>query len=281
MWGSKKPEKETRKRNQPSFQPQPEVAKDSARVTNLINNGVWDVSKLNEVVLPKAVSIISQIPISKTGTSDKLVWHYEVKGRYTVKSGYHQVLLQHENCSNMMASSSSAPNKSFWKELWNLKTLPRVKAALGVIACDSTGSIHLCSGEKWCASDPLMAEILAIKSACHLAISQGWQNATIESDSKLAVSFASSKADPPWVVAAIVDDIKLWESQLALSFSWVNRACNLAAHHVAKIAFNSHVNFVCDVTFPVEITSIRAICGAAKEEKDDDDKLQFFKNIYF
>nr|GEX78439.1 ribonuclease H protein [Tanacetum cinerariifolium] len=128
--------------------------------------------------------------------------------------------------------------------------------ALGVIARDSTGSILLCSGKIWCVSGPLMAEILAIRSACHLAISQGWQNAIIESDFKLPVSFASSEADPPWAVAAIIDDIKLWASQLALSFSWVYHDCNLAAHHVTKVAFSSHVKFVWDVTFPVEITSI-------------------------
>ncbi|GJT88030.1 retrotransposon protein, putative, unclassified [Tanacetum coccineum] len=250
----------------------------------------------------RSVSAKTTTPLSMV--SDKLVWHYEAKGRYTMKSGYRQVLLQHENHSNMIASSSLAPNKSFWNELWNLKTLPRVKffwwkacsnalathenllqrgcncspicticctsvetvehmlfecpwtkhgsiiscvqalletihsksermklhtslanitwqiwksrngkvfnacqlcpphncvklncdasykpyrAALGVIARDSTGSILLCSGEIWCVSDPLMAKILAIRSACHLAISQGWQNATIELDSKLAV----------------------------------------------------------------------------------------------
>nr|GEX60905.1 F-box domain, FBD domain, leucine-rich repeat domain, L domain-like protein [Tanacetum cinerariifolium] len=38
-----------------------------------------------------------------------------------------------------------------------------LRAALGVIARDSTGSILLCSGEKWRASDPLMAKILAIR----------------------------------------------------------------------------------------------------------------------
>ena len=53
------------------------------------------------------------------------------------------------------------------------------QAALGVIARDSTGSILLCSGKIWSASDPLMAEILIIRNACHLAISRGWQNATI------------------------------------------------------------------------------------------------------
>ncbi|GJU10897.1 monodehydroascorbate reductase [Tanacetum coccineum] len=312
------------------------------------------------------------------GTSVKLVWHYEAKGRCTVKSGYRQALLQHKNRSVMMASSSLAPNRSFWKELWNLKTLPRVKffwwkacsnalethenlsrrgcncSPICTICCTSVetvehmlfecpwtklvcfgsplglrfdathGSIisrvqallelvysksermklhtslanivwqiwksrngkifnacqlcprHAISSANLMVSDfnsvfptsyptssalvyhdvPQKSSFRSIRSACHLAISQGWQNATIESDSKLDVSFAFSKADSPWAVAAIVDDIKLWESQLVLSFSWVNRDCNLAVHHVAKIAFNSHVNFVWDVTFPVEITSI-------------------------
>ncbi|GKA87434.1 hypothetical protein Tco_0809198 [Tanacetum coccineum] len=92
---------------------------------------LWDVSKLNDAVLPKEVSIISQVSISKTWALDKLVWHYEAKGNYTVKSGYRQALLQRENHSDSMASSSSAPNKSFWKQLWNLKILPRVKFFCG------------------------------------------------------------------------------------------------------------------------------------------------------
>ncbi|GKG29550.1 hypothetical protein Tco_0419448, partial [Tanacetum coccineum] len=75
-----------------------------------------DMSKLNDAVLTKEASIISQVPISKTGASDKLVWHYEAKGNYTVKSGYRQALFQRENHSDSMASSSSAPNKSFWKQ---------------------------------------------------------------------------------------------------------------------------------------------------------------------
>ncbi|GJV85490.1 reverse transcriptase [Tanacetum coccineum] len=58
-------------------------------------------------------------------------------------------------------------------------------------------------GEIFSASDPLMAELLAIRSACRLAITYGWHNATVESDSKIAISLVSSKVEPPWALAAI------------------------------------------------------------------------------
>ncbi|GJW03340.1 ribonuclease H protein [Tanacetum coccineum] len=115
-----------------------------------------------------------------------------------------------------------------------------------------------------------MAELLAIRSACRLAITYGWHNASVESDSKLSISLVSSKVEPPWALAAIVVDIKAWASQLAISFSWAKRGCNLAAlldnvkpcrrylllaRRVAKIAFRSLDNFVWDDNFPDEITS--------------------------
>ncbi|PWA45874.1 hypothetical protein CTI12_AA352020 [Artemisia annua] len=83
-----------------------------ALVSDFINNGAWDVLKINNVVLPQEVTLIPPIPISKTRASDKLVWHYEAKGNYSVKSGYRQALLQRENHSNMTASSSSAQTKT-------------------------------------------------------------------------------------------------------------------------------------------------------------------------
>ncbi|GJZ66732.1 ribonuclease H protein [Tanacetum coccineum] len=71
---------------------------------------------------------------------------------------------------------------------------------------DMMPSISEC--EIFSASDPLMAELLAIRSACRLAITYGWHNATVESDSKIAISLASSEVEPPWALAAIVVDIK-------------------------------------------------------------------------
>nr|GEU97436.1 reverse transcriptase [Tanacetum cinerariifolium] len=190
---------------------------------------------------------------------DKIDWHYESKGNYIVKSGYRQALIQKETCPTIFASSSSTPNKSFWKQIWNLKTLPKIKY-LWWKACSNAPATHenlsLRGCEKFPASDPRMAELMAIRSACRLAITYGWHNATIESDSKIAISLASSEVEPPWALAVIAVDIKALASQLAMSFSRAKHECNLAAHCVAKMAFNSLDSFAWDVSFPDEITSI-------------------------
>ncbi|GJT23888.1 ribonuclease H protein [Tanacetum coccineum] len=111
-------------------------------------------------------------------------------------------------------------------------------------------------GETFSASSPLMAELYAIRNACRLAVTNGWQNAVVESDSKVAISLACAQVDPPWSLSAIVVDIKVWASQSGISFSWVKRDCNLAAHQVAKLAFRSHENFVWNSSFPDVITSV-------------------------
>ncbi|PWA82942.1 hypothetical protein CTI12_AA174550 [Artemisia annua] len=65
--------------------------------------------------------------IRQARSVDKIIWHFDSKGNYTVKSGYRQALIHRHIPSNNLASSSSGPNKSFWKHVWNLKTLPKIK----------------------------------------------------------------------------------------------------------------------------------------------------------
>nr|GEU73750.1 reverse transcriptase [Tanacetum cinerariifolium] len=77
------------------------------------------------------------------------------------------------------------------------------------------------------------------KQGWRLITNPGWKNAITESDSKLVVSFASSEAVPPWTVAAIVGDIKLWASQLALFFSWVNRDIDVHNGEIETRFYNS------------------------------------------
>nr|GEW92751.1 ribonuclease H protein [Tanacetum cinerariifolium] len=86
-----------------------------------------------------------------------------------------------------------------------------------------------------------MAELYAIRSACRLAVTYGWQNVVVESDSKVAISHACAQVDPPWSLSANVVDIKVWASQFSISFSWVKRDCNLTAHTVAK-AYEVHTS---------------------------------------
>ncbi|GKC02504.1 hypothetical protein Tco_0994114 [Tanacetum coccineum] len=63
--------------------------------------------------------------------------------------------------------------------------------------------------EIFSASSPFMAELYAIHSACRLAVTYGWQNVMVGSDSKVAISLACVQVDPPWSLSAIVVDIKV------------------------------------------------------------------------
>nr|GEV48831.1 F-box domain, FBD domain, leucine-rich repeat domain, L domain-like protein [Tanacetum cinerariifolium] len=108
---------------------------------------------------------------------------------YTVKSGYRQALLQCDTTSNNQASSSHRPQTKV------------------------PGS------EIFSASSPPMAELYAICGACLPAVTYGWQNAMVESGSKVVISLFYAQVDPPWSLSAIVVDIKVWASQSGISFS--------------------------------------------------------------
>ncbi|GJU27805.1 hypothetical protein Tco_1166426 [Tanacetum coccineum] len=75
----------------------------------------------------QGANFIAQIPISRTHTNDRIIWHYDAKGNYTVKSGYRQALKWRNFSVNEVASSSSFPNPGFWKKVWNMKVMPKIK----------------------------------------------------------------------------------------------------------------------------------------------------------
>ncbi|GJS58593.1 reverse transcriptase [Tanacetum coccineum] len=98
------------------------------KVLYFIGNGAWNTRMLRKYVSVREAEIILGIPISQTGCPDKLVWHFDSKGQYTVKSGYKQALLlkrSHQAASK--ADTSSKPPQQFWKTLWNIHTQPKIK----------------------------------------------------------------------------------------------------------------------------------------------------------
>ena len=60
----------------------------SSKVADFIQNGTWDTRKLHKHVSNTEFESIIKIPISQSGSPDKLVWHFESKGQYTVKTCY-------------------------------------------------------------------------------------------------------------------------------------------------------------------------------------------------
>ncbi|GKE98067.1 F-box domain containing protein, partial [Tanacetum coccineum] len=68
------------------------------------------------------------------------------------------------------------------------------QGAIGIVARDSEGVILACIGERWQASSLLAMELLAIRNACNLALTNGWAGVIIESDSSDAIALSSSES---------------------------------------------------------------------------------------
>ncbi|GJU91863.1 reverse transcriptase [Tanacetum coccineum] len=102
------------------------------------------------------------------------------------------------------------------------------KDAFGIVVRDSTGCLRYVLGNCCHAISPTHVEIIAVHSACSLVFNRGWLNAIVESLSQVAIALSSLESPPPWSLAALVDDIRLWSSFMQLSFLWVNRERNQA-----------------------------------------------------
>lgn len=61
------------------------------RVSDLIDKelGVWKRDALQERFMADEAKKIASIPLSRISNEDKLVWHFEMSGEYSVKSAYH------------------------------------------------------------------------------------------------------------------------------------------------------------------------------------------------
>nr|GEZ21243.1 hypothetical protein [Tanacetum cinerariifolium] len=285
-------------------------------VADFIVDEEWNVILLREHISAIEAKMVLQIPISRTGSTDKLVWHFDPKGQYTVNSGYkHTIALK--STRDVIDESSANPSSKFWKIIWHIPVQPKIKlflwkaisnlistkdnlfrrsfspspacpicnicvesvehllfecawtrpvwfgspiclrppspvfsavdtppyglsvklncdtafklynAAFGIVVRDSTGYLRYVLGNTCHAISHLHAEIIAVHYACSLASDRGWFNAAVESDSQLVVSLACSESTPPWSIAALVDDIRLWSNNMHLSFSWKSKASKL------------------------------------------------------
>ncbi|GKD48782.1 hypothetical protein Tco_1277758 [Tanacetum coccineum] len=89
------------------------------KISDFIENGHWNVRKLREHILATEAEMVLQIPISQTGSSDKLIWHFDPKGQYTVKSGYKQAIALISTFVSI-GESSANPSSKFWKKLLSI-----------------------------------------------------------------------------------------------------------------------------------------------------------------
>ncbi|KAM5560293.1 hypothetical protein ABKV19_021457 [Rosa sericea] len=89
----------------------------------------WVVDVLSELFTEMEVTKIAAIPLSIRPAEDRMVWHYDGKGVYNVRSGYH--VMVNSLRSHAWASTSSliagGQLRSYWNKLWQANVPPKVK----------------------------------------------------------------------------------------------------------------------------------------------------------
>lgn len=94
------------------------------------HTGTWDMKLIKDIFWEEDVQDILSILI-KHGREDTIAWHYDPKGRFSVKSAYHVLEDSREQSQHMQLGSSSsslAPHNDFnWLQIWRLPCAPNIK----------------------------------------------------------------------------------------------------------------------------------------------------------
>ncbi|XP_062005779.1 uncharacterized protein LOC133722953 [Rosa rugosa] len=96
-----------------------------SQVSELMQNGEWDKELVQTIFSPDDALIILSLPLSSNRVADRVIWHYDPKGRFTTKSAYH-LAFSSLHSALVEASGSSEPS-NFWKCVWAAKVPGKVK----------------------------------------------------------------------------------------------------------------------------------------------------------
>ncbi|KAM1915217.1 hypothetical protein ACFX13_035095 [Malus domestica] len=75
----------------------------------------WNLNLVKELFPPCEVVLILASPLSCRLHPDKLMWHYDLNGLFSVKSAYKVVFKRRFEASSSQLSLSGVP---MWKALW-------------------------------------------------------------------------------------------------------------------------------------------------------------------
>ncbi|KAL0424121.1 UNVERIFIED_CONTAM: putative mitochondrial protein [Sesamum radiatum] len=88
--------------------------------------GEWDVELINALFWPEDQALILQIPLSRVGMADLLVWHYSPNGLFSVRSAYHLAL----SLISSVGSSNDRWCQNSWRAVWQAHVPNKVKLFL-------------------------------------------------------------------------------------------------------------------------------------------------------
>lgn len=93
------------------------VLNQQLRVSDLIDDelGKWKVNVIQVTFMESDAQHVLSIPLFRAMPEDKLIWHHEKEGEYSVKTTYQILCKQNLNQS---PGSSNGTNCSRWRKLW-------------------------------------------------------------------------------------------------------------------------------------------------------------------
>ncbi|XWS19204.1 hypothetical protein CRYUN_Cryun32bG0111000 [Craigia yunnanensis] len=98
----------------------------------------WGMQMIRATFQEDVGDLIQSIPLGKSCAEDVLVWSYEEKGCYTVKSGY-RVLMANEVEGHQQGEENGNQKEKlvrFWRKLWAAKVPSKIKMCLWKMSHD-------------------------------------------------------------------------------------------------------------------------------------------------
>ncbi|XVF07289.1 hypothetical protein REPUB_Repub06bG0125400 [Reevesia pubescens] len=87
----------------------------------------WNEDLVYSIFSKEEADLICSIPLSTTGSGDTLVWHYDKKGRYNVKSGYRLLSSLNQDGVEEVQNQPVIDEHIFWESLWKTEVPHKVK----------------------------------------------------------------------------------------------------------------------------------------------------------
>ncbi|KAM2202360.1 hypothetical protein ACFX1X_001183 [Malus domestica] len=135
-----------------------------------------------------------------------------------------------------------------------------LRTGVGWVCRDFAGLLHGAGGSGVELCHSLAArESAAIRTALMACIDYGYDNVVIESDAKVIIQMIRHELDHDFSIECILGDIEVLAHRLrSVSFSYVPRESNAAAHSVAKFVFKEGREYGWDCIGPEFLFNILA-----------------------
>lgn len=93
----------------------PDNNTNSLKVADFISvSGEWDWTKINNVLWEADIEDVKRIPLCGISDNDRVVWRYDSKGEYMVRSSYHLAISHKKSGSNGLQSGFARGLKRMW-----------------------------------------------------------------------------------------------------------------------------------------------------------------------